>query len=710
MESKRRSSRLLGIFIVLAGLAINSYSIGFFLADDHSIGNAHIKSALMVLQGGAVLLGFALLIGWKAPIWRPLRALLLGFLPMVIGLGGYGTGRMKTDLFTPEIERIQNRQMERLLASESVHLKLTPRFKKLGTAAENLRIPSAGVEGVFSDPVRVIDLVKKDDSHKHELASVGVQIEHYGLGRQSIVLRDELDLMRPILDRVDRFEHSKFGFVQGDFEGKNWRRWRVEGYFKGVAWLKSGERVQMKGGLQVLWELDEDADPMTKEHLNDPKRWHISEFLFLDFHTERTERTLFTEELAQRVTDPEALFEAQRNITREHIFDWLTAAARNDEWFPPDNYWDYRAAWALPAVSVVDIDGDGLDDFYKMAQYGKNQLFRNNGNGTFDEIAGQVGLDVKNHTNCALFADFDNDGDVDCFLGRSLEPSMYMVNDGGKFRDASDQFFGEGQCYFVSTASAVDYDGNGLLDIYIGTYAAQITVRQMNKHLRGQPKGKLLTGFLPEDQAGELYHLAKDSMENHIRDRVGPPNALMRNVGGGRFERAEDAGLELYRNTFQATWADYDSDGDPDVYIANDFAYNNLFRNDDGTFTDVSVETASQDVGFGMGCSWGDVDRDGDQDLYVSNMYSKAGNRIVDSISGMDPRFKDMAAGNSLLAWNGQTFDRISSKDGTGKRVEVGGWSWGSQYVDCDNDGWLDIYTLNGYYSAPELYRDDVDL
>jgi hypothetical protein len=76
----------------------------------------------------------------------------------------------------------------------------------------------------------------------------------------------------------------------------------------------------------------------------------------------------------------------------------------------------------------------------------------------------------------------------------------------------------------------------------------------------------------------------------------------------------------------------------------------------------------------------------------------------------MDPRFKDMAAGNSLLAWNGQTFDRISSKDETGKRVEVGGWSWGSQYVDCDNDGWLDIYTLNGYYSAPELYRDDVDL
>ena len=55
-------------------------------------------------------------------------------------------------------------------------------------------------------------------------------------------------------------------------------------------------------------------------------------------------------------------------------------------------------------------------------------------------------------------------------------------------------------------------------------------------------------------------------------------------------------------------------------------------------------------------------------------------------------------------------FERISSKDDTGKRVEIGGWSWGSQYLDFDNNGWLDIYTLNGYYTAPALYRDDVDL
>ncbi len=717
METIRRPSRLLGLFIVLAGLAINYYSIGFFLAADHSIENERIRLGSMVLQGIMVLLGLALLIGWKANIWSPARAMALGFFPMLIVLGVYGTARMTSDVFTPEIEMLQTGQMNRMLASESIHLKLTPRFKKLGVAAQNLQVPSAGLDNLFADSVRVIDIARMEGRHRYELESVGVQMDNFKLGKQTITARADLDLMRPFLNEVDRFEHVKFGFVQGDFEGENFSRWRVKGYVKGVCLLKNNERAQFKGGLQVLWQLDEDADSTQKEHLNDPDRWRIGEFLFLDFHMEHTANTLFSEELAQRVSDPAALAEAQRNITREHIFDWLTASARKDQWTPPDAYWDYRAAWALPSVSVVDIDGDGLDDFYKMAQYGKNQMFRNNGDGTFEEIAAEIGLDIENHTNCALFVDFDNDGDVDCFLGRSLEPSKFMVNEGGKFSDRSEEVLGEGQSHFATTASAVDYDKDGLLDIYIGTYAAQITVRQMNKlqargGLGGVPKEKqmLLQDFLSEEHARELYRLAHSQMENHIRDRVGPPNVLMRNVGGGKFERATESGLELYRNSFQATWADYDGDGDQDVYVANDFAYNSLFRNDDGVFVDVAAETGSQDVGFGMGCSWGDVDRDGDQDLYVSNMYSKAGNRIVGSITGMDPRFKDMAAGNSLLAWNGTTFDRISSKDDSGKRVEIGGWSWGSQYLDFDNNGWLDIYTLNGYYTAPSLYRDDVDL
>jgi len=716
-ETNRCTSRLLGLFVVLSALAVNFTSLGYFLADDHSIENERVRQASIAFQVLLGLFGLALLVGWKLQFPRFVRAMMLGALPVAIVLGFYGTARIKTDLFTPEMEKIQGREMDRMLASESVHLKLTPRFKKLGTAAKNLRIPSAGVEKVFSDTVRVIDLAERDEHHARELPTVGVTMEHYTLGRESIVPREELDLMRAFVDQVERFEHVKFGFVAGDFEGENFRNWRVRGYSKGVAVLTSGHRAQFKGGLQVLWELDEDADPTRKEDLNDPDRWHISELLFLDFHVEHTKNALFTEELAERITDPDALSEAQRNVTRELIFDWLTAAARKDQWTPPDRYWDYRAAWALPSVSVVDVDGDGLDDFYKMAQYGKNQLFRNNGDGTFEEIAARVGLDVESHTNCALFADFDNDGDVDCFLGRSLAPSMYMVNEGGTFRDGSEEFFGGGQAHFATTASAVDYDQDGLLDIYIGTYAAQITVRQMNQlqaraGLGGVPEEerRLLRDYLSEGDSRKLFALAHEQMENHIRDRVGPPNVLMRNTGGGKFERAAEAGLELYRNTFQATWADYDADGDQDVYVANDFAYNNLFRNDGGVFTDVAVETRSQDVGFGMGCSWGDVDRDGDQDLYVSNMYSKAGNRIVGSITGMDPRFMDMAAGNSLLAYNGKTFDRISSKDDSGKKVEVGGWSWGSQYLDLDNNGWLDIYTLNGYYTAPALYRDDVDL
>ena len=86
-ETNRRTSRLLGVFVVLTALALNFTSIGFFLADDHTIENERIRQASMALQGVMGLFGLALLIGWKVKLWAPVRAMMLGFLPVVIGLG-----------------------------------------------------------------------------------------------------------------------------------------------------------------------------------------------------------------------------------------------------------------------------------------------------------------------------------------------------------------------------------------------------------------------------------------------------------------------------------------------------------------------------------------------------------------------------------------------------------------------------------------------
>lgn len=114
--------------------------------------------------------------------------------------------------------------------------------------------------------------------------------------------------------------------------------------------------------------------------------------------------------------------------------------------------------------------------------------------------------------------------------------------------------------------------------------------------------------------------------------------------------------------------------------------------------------------GFGMGASWGDYDNDGQQDLYVSNMYSKAGMRITGQISGLDVRFRQSADGNRLYRHCGDHFKLVSANNPPGLLVTQAGWSWGGQFVDVDNDGFLDIYVTSGYYTVPDAIASEVDL
>ncbi len=172
---------------------------------------------------------------------------------------------------------------------------------------------------------------------------------------------------------------------------------------------------------------------------------------------------------------------------------------------------------------------------------------------------------------------------------------------------------------------------------------------------------------------------------------------------GGRFEVPEEASaLRVFRNTFQSTWSDFDRDGDPDVYLASDYGPNQLFRNEgDGSFRDVTGATGTADVGFGMGASWGDYDHDGRQDLYVTNMYSTAGNRILHKFSHVDEEILGTARGNTLFRNRSGSFEKVSGLKAPSLTVEKAGWSWGGQFADVDNDGFLDIYALSGYYTAP---------
>ena len=340
-----------------------------------------------------------------------------------------------------------------------------------------------------------------------------------------------------------------------------------------------------------------------------------------------------------------------------------------------------------------------------MARWGRNQLFRNQGNGTFVEFAEQMGLGLDGLCTAAIFGDFDNDDDADVFIGRWLEPSLYFVNMDGQFVDRSASLVEPRLPALVTSVAAADYDGDGLLDVYFSTYAPSF---------RDLSDQQAAARFLPVADVNELFRRFSDLDETAMfLDSVGPPNVLLKNQGQGRFGPSPHReSVAQWHNTFQSTWADYDGDGDPDLYIANDFAPDCLFRNDgeDG-FTDVTRQLGGDAMlGFGMGASFGDYDQDGHQDLYVSNMYSKAGMRIVSRIPGLYGRFLRAAEGNRLFRFDGDMFQLMSGTNPTALAVTKADWSWGGQFVDVDNNGFLDIYVASGYYSAPSKVACDIDL
>ena len=333
-------------------------------------------------------------------------------------------------------------------------------------------------------------------------------------------------------------------------------------------------------------------------------------------------------------------------------------------------------------LSLGDFDGDGLDDLYVSQPSGlPNRLLKNNGNGTFSDVTVQAGLDVLDETSMALFGDLDSDGDQDVIL-IGAAPLLFR-NEGGRFRFDDDALdVAQDRAAMFTGAALADYDLDGDLDLYVCAYDFW--------------------------QPGEEY----DAPTPYYDAVNGPPNLLFRNDGGGRFEEVADAagfGPTNDRFSFAAAWGDYDSDGDPDLYVANDFGRNNLYRNNgDGSFDDVGAEVGVEDLGAGMSAAWGDYDGDGDLDLYTANMWSSAGLRITGSqrfediapTASQRALFRRQAQGNSLFRNDGeQGFSDVSEE----ARVRTGRWAWASDFVDLDSDGLLDLFVQNGYITGERL-------
>jgi len=333
-------------------------------------------------------------------------------------------------------------------------------------------------------------------------------------------------------------------------------------------------------------------------------------------------------------------------------------------------------------VAAGDFDNDGFDDIYVCQPAGlPNRLYRNNGAGTFADVTEQAGLDVLDATSCALFADFENKGLQDLLVVGEGGPLLFLNQGNGKFKIKPDAFkFARMPQGTFTHAAIADYDRDGRLDIYFCLY----------------------NYYLGLDQ----YHYPAP----YFDARNGPPNFLLHNEGNSTFEdRTEAAGLNINndRYSFACAWGDYNSNGLPDLYVANDFGRSNLYRNNgDGTFTSISGEAGVEDVGAGMSACWFDFDGDGHQDIYVGNMWSSAGMRVADQkifhqedSENVRALYRRHAHGNSLYRNEGHGhFKNVSAPAG----VEIGRWTWSSDAWDFNHDGYEDLYIANGYVSGPD--------
>ena len=318
----------------------------------------------------------------------------------------------------------------------------------------------------------------------------------------------------------------------------------------------------------------------------------------------------------------------------------------------------------------LDYNNDGLLDLYVVngrhidrltdlsapdGADATNHLYRNNGDGTFTDVTAQAGVEGKGYGVGVTVGDFDNDGNEDIYVTNYNSATLYHNNGNGTFTDVTKQAGVENPHFGVGTAF-LDYDLDGRLDLFVGNY------------LKFDPNYRHF--YSAHHYPGPL-------------DYAPETNRLFHNNGDGTFtDVSRQSGIAAFPGrAMGVTTGDFDNDGWPDIYVANDTMPSYLYHNNhDGTFSEVAVETnvaygQNGEASTAMGPIFGDYDNDGWQDLFVSDARY---HRLFHNPGKPGEVFFD-------------TTDEAGVGSPSGQYV-----GWGDGLFDFDNDGWKDLFIVNG--------------